>query len=174
MADGDQQAVECGISPEYLNVGRVLKLLDKNLAAHHHTGLAPLCVYRLSPFTFGLAWLVIVASEMLPALPASAGFCGRIQQPGLFPHSSFDHHHLFDRFRLGPVDGGSRKKIQNRVRTGMAFLEIRGVNKSFNVKGKPDRQALCRCCATSISLLKNGSLSVSSVVRARGKPRSYR
>jgi nitrate/nitrite transport system permease protein len=62
------------ISPEYLNVGRVLKLSwMKTLRRIIIPGSLPYVFtgYRLS---LGLAWLVIVASEMLTGAPGVGGF----------------------------------------------------------------------------------------------------
>jgi nitrate/nitrite transport system permease protein len=62
------------ISPEYLNVGRVLKLSWlKTLRRIIIPGSLPYVFtgYRLS---LGLAWLVIVASEMLTGAPGVGGF----------------------------------------------------------------------------------------------------
>ena len=62
------------ISPEYLNVGRVLKLSRmKTLRRIIIPGSLPYVFtgYRLS---LGLAWLVIVASEMLTGAPGVGGF----------------------------------------------------------------------------------------------------
>jgi nitrate/nitrite transport system permease protein len=62
------------ISPEYLNVGRVLKL-------SRATMLRKIIVPATLPYLFtgyrlslGLAWLVIVASEMLTGAPGIGGF----------------------------------------------------------------------------------------------------
>jgi nitrate/nitrite transport system permease protein len=62
------------ISPEYLNVGRVLKL-------SRATMLRKIIVPATLPYLFtgyrlslGLAWLVIVASEMLTGTPGVDGF----------------------------------------------------------------------------------------------------
>jgi nitrate/nitrite transport system permease protein len=62
------------ISPEYLNVGKVLKLSSmKTLRRIIIPGSLPYVFtgYRLS---LGLAWLVIVASEMLTGAPGVGGF----------------------------------------------------------------------------------------------------
>jgi nitrate/nitrite transport system permease protein len=62
------------ISPEYLNVGKVLKLSRaKMLRKIIVPGALPYVFtgYRLS---LGLAWLVIVASEMLTGAPGVGGF----------------------------------------------------------------------------------------------------
>ena len=62
------------ISPEYLNVGRVLRLSRvKTLRRIIIPGSLPYVFtgYRLS---LGLAWLVIVASEMLTGAPGVGGF----------------------------------------------------------------------------------------------------
>jgi nitrate/nitrite transport system permease protein len=62
------------ISPEYLNVGKVLKLSPiKTLRRIIIPGSMPYVFtgYRLS---LGLAWLVIVASEMLTGAPGVGGF----------------------------------------------------------------------------------------------------
>ena len=62
------------ISPEYLNVGKVLKLSwMKTLRRIIIPGSLPYVFtgYRLS---LGLAWLVIVASEMLTGAPGVGGF----------------------------------------------------------------------------------------------------
>ena len=62
------------ISPEYLNVGKVLKLSPmKTLRRIIIPGSLPYVFtgYRLS---LGLAWLVIVASEMLAGAPGVGGF----------------------------------------------------------------------------------------------------
>ena len=62
------------ISPEYLNVGKVLKLSwTKTLRRIIIPGSLPYVFtgYRLS---LGLAWLVIVASEMLTGAPGVGGF----------------------------------------------------------------------------------------------------
>jgi hypothetical protein len=62
------------INPEYLNVGRVLKLSwPKTLRRIIIPGSLPYVFtgYRLS---LGLAWLVIVASEMLTGAPGVGGF----------------------------------------------------------------------------------------------------
>jgi nitrate/nitrite transport system permease protein len=62
------------ISPEYLNVGKVLKLTwIKTLRRIIIPGSLPYVFtgYRLS---LGLAWLVIVASEMLTGAPGVGGF----------------------------------------------------------------------------------------------------
>jgi nitrate/nitrite transport system permease protein len=62
------------ISPEYLNVGKVLKLSPiKTLRRIIIPGSLPYVFtgYRLS---LGLAWLVIVASEMLTGAPGVGGF----------------------------------------------------------------------------------------------------
>jgi nitrate/nitrite transport system permease protein len=62
------------INPEYLNVGRVLKLSwMKTLRRIIIPGSLPYVFtgYRLS---LGLAWLVIVASEMLTGAPGVGGF----------------------------------------------------------------------------------------------------
>src|SRR6266567_803667 len=62
------------ISPEYLNVGKVLKLSRmKTLRRIIVPGSLPYVFtgYRLS---LGLAWLVIVASEMLTGAPGVGGF----------------------------------------------------------------------------------------------------
>ena len=62
------------INPEYLNVGRVLKLSPmKTLRRIIIPGSLPYVFtgYRLS---MGLAWLVIVASEMLTGAPGVGGF----------------------------------------------------------------------------------------------------
>src|SRR2546422_6450954 len=62
------------ISPEYLNVGRVLKLSRLKM-------LTKIVVPATLPYVFtgyrlslGLAWLVIVASEMLTGTPGVGGF----------------------------------------------------------------------------------------------------
>jgi nitrate/nitrite transport system permease protein len=63
-----------GISPEYLNVGRVLRLSKmKTLRRIIIPATLPFVFtgYRLS---LGLAWLVIVASEMLTGAPGVGGF----------------------------------------------------------------------------------------------------
>jgi len=62
------------INPEYLNVGRVLKLSRvKTLRRIIVPATLPYVFtgYRLS---LGLAWLVIVASEMLTGAPGVGGF----------------------------------------------------------------------------------------------------
>jgi len=62
------------INPDYLNVGRVLKLSRAKM-------LTKIVVPATLPYVFtgyrlslGLAWLVIVASEMLTGTPGVGGF----------------------------------------------------------------------------------------------------
>ena len=65
-----------------------------------------------------LAWLVIVASEMLTGAPGVGGFLWQEYNSLVYSHILLvDHHHRPDRLRSGPVDGRGRKKIQNRVRS---------------------------------------------------------
>ena len=62
------------IATEYLNVGRVLKLSPmKDAHEDHDSGDTALHVHRLS-LSLGMAWLVIVAAEMLTGSPGLGGF----------------------------------------------------------------------------------------------------
>ena len=62
------------ISPEYLNVGRVLKLSRAKMLKKIIVPAALPYVFTGFRLSLGLAWLVIVASEMLTGAPGVGGF----------------------------------------------------------------------------------------------------
>jgi nitrate/nitrite transport system permease protein len=74
VADGDQYGGGRGINPEYLNVGRVLKLSRMKTLRRIIIPAALPYVFTGYRLSLGLAWLVIVASEMLTGAPGVGGF----------------------------------------------------------------------------------------------------
>jgi nitrate/nitrite transport system permease protein len=62
------------ISPEYLNVGKVLKLSRAKMLRKIIVPAALPYVFTGFRLSLGLAWLVIVASEMLTGAPGVGGF----------------------------------------------------------------------------------------------------
>src|SRR5437867_12822210 len=62
------------ISPEYLNVGRVLKLSRFRMLSKIIVPASLPYVFTGYRLSLGLAWLVIVASEMLTGTPGVGGF----------------------------------------------------------------------------------------------------
>jgi nitrate/nitrite transport system permease protein len=62
------------ISPDYLNVGRVLKLSRWNMLAKIIVPASLPYVFTGYRLSLGLAWLVIVAAEMLTGTPGVGGF----------------------------------------------------------------------------------------------------
>ena len=83
----DRRSARCGppsstrrwacarISQDYLNVGRVLKLSQlEDADADHRAADARLRLHRATGSSLGLAWLVIVAAEMLTGTPGVGGF----------------------------------------------------------------------------------------------------
>lgn len=62
------------ISPEYLNVGKVLKLSRAKMLRKIIVPAALPYVFTGYRLSLGLAWLVIVASEMLTGAPGVGGF----------------------------------------------------------------------------------------------------
>jgi nitrate/nitrite transport system permease protein len=63
-----------GISPDYLNVGRVLKLSRTKMLIKIIVPASLPYVFTGYRLSLGLAWLVIVASEMLTGTPGVGGF----------------------------------------------------------------------------------------------------
>jgi len=63
-----------GINPDYLNVGRVLKLSRTRMLARIIVPAALPYVFTGYRLSLGLAWLVIVAAEMLTGTPGIGGF----------------------------------------------------------------------------------------------------
>ena len=63
-----------GISPDYLNVGRVLKLSRRKMLTKIIVPAALPYVFTGYRLSLGLAWLVIVAAEMLTGTPGVGGF----------------------------------------------------------------------------------------------------
>ncbi|HEV8440033.1 MAG TPA: nitrate ABC transporter permease [Methylomirabilota bacterium] len=63
-----------GISPDYLNVGRVLKLSRLKMLTKIVVPASLPYVFTGYRLSLGLAWLVIVASEMLTGTPGVGGF----------------------------------------------------------------------------------------------------
>ena len=120
------------IRSEYLNVGRVLQLSPfKTLSKIMIPATLPYMFtgYRLS---LGMAWLVIVAAEMLTGTPGRGRFpLAGIQQPRLLAYPPVRHHHRAHRLCSRPADERGRATFQNRVRHAMAYLEIKGVGKSY-------------------------------------------
>ena len=82
------------IPQDYLNVGRVLKLSPlEDAAQDHRPATLPYMFtgYRLS---LGIAWLVIVAAEMLTGAPGHRRLSlAGVQQPGLLAHHPVRHRH---------------------------------------------------------------------------------
>jgi nitrate/nitrite transport system ATP-binding protein len=120
------------VPKEYLNVARVLQLSP---AKTFFKVLLPAALpymftgYRLS---LGIAWLVIVAVEMLTGTPGIGGFpLAGVQQPRLRAHPPVHRHH---RLR-GPVARPPHVHGRGAAAAGgvalMAFLELRGVHKSY-------------------------------------------
>ena len=106
------------IPQDYTNVGRVLRLSRPKM-------LRKVIIPATLPYIFtgwrsvlGLAWLVIVAAEMLTGTPASVGFFGRNITASLLPHSSVDYHHRPYRLSSGPVDGSGGTAISHRLTEG--------------------------------------------------------
>ena len=62
------------INPDYLNVGRVLKLSRTRMLARIIVPAALPYVFTGYRLSLGLAWLVIVAAEMLTGTPGIGGF----------------------------------------------------------------------------------------------------
>ena len=63
-----------GISPDYLNVGRVLKLSRLKMLTKIIVPASLPYVFTGYRLSLGLAWLVIVAAEMLTGTPGVGGF----------------------------------------------------------------------------------------------------
>jgi len=63
-----------GISQDYLNVGRVLRLSQRKMLTKIIVPAALPYVFTGYRLSLGLAWLVIVASEMLTGTPGVGGF----------------------------------------------------------------------------------------------------
>lgn len=63
-----------GISPDYLNVGRVLKLSRVKMLTKIIVPASLPYVFTGYRLSLGLAWLVIVAAEMLTGTPGIGGF----------------------------------------------------------------------------------------------------
>ena len=63
-----------GISQDYLNVGRVLKLSRTKMLTKIIIPASLPCVFTGYRLSLGLAWLVIVAAEMLTGTPGVGGF----------------------------------------------------------------------------------------------------
>ena len=106
------------ISPEYLNVGRVLKLSwMKTLRRIIIPASLPYVFtgYRLS---LGLAWLVIVASEMLTGAPGVGGFLWQEYNSLVYSHILLSIITIgLIGFGLDRLMGVVEKKIKNRVRS---------------------------------------------------------
>ena len=75
VADGDQhRRRRASISQDYLNVGRVLKLSRWKMLAKIIVPASLPYVFTGYRLSLGLAWLVIVAAEMLTGTPGVGGF----------------------------------------------------------------------------------------------------
>ena len=139
------------IPQDYLNVARVLqlspwktlfKILIPATLPYMFTG------FRLS---LGIAWLVIVAAEMLTGrsgrrrLPVAG-----VQQPDLRAHHPVHPDHRRGRLRPRPADEPGGAPVQDRVTRSrqlkprgapMAFLALRRRVQGLRPAGEPDRGA---------------------------------
>ena len=99
------------IPQDYWNVAKVLRL-------SRTTTFIKIIVPATLPYMFtgyrlslGIAWLVIVASEMLTGTPGRRRIpLAGIQQPGLRAHPAGDRHHRRRRLRARPADGAGRSR----------------------------------------------------------------
>jgi nitrate/nitrite transport system permease protein len=101
----------------YLNVARVLKLSrTKRLFKIMLPAALPYMFtgFRLS---LGIAWLVIVAAEMLTGAPGVGGFLvAGVQCPHLRAHHPVHPHHRLRRLRSRPPDGRRREAPAHRLK----------------------------------------------------------
>src|SRR5262249_57549834 len=74
------------ISQEHLNVGRVLKLSRSKMLTKIIVPASLPYVFTGYRLSLGLAWLVIVAAEMLTGTPGVGGFLGQRDNSLLFSH----------------------------------------------------------------------------------------
>ena len=113
------------ISQDYLNVGRVLRL-------SRSTMLRKIIMPATLPYVFtgyrlslGLAWLVIVAAEMLTGTPGVGGFLWQEYNSLVYSHILLcDHHDRRDRVRPRPPDGLVEAPVQDHLT--WPYLEVRG------------------------------------------------
>ena len=152
------------IPQDYWNVAKVLRLSK-------FTTFTRIIVPATLPYMFtgyrlslGIAWLVIVASEMLTGTPGRGRLpLAGIQQPRLRAHPAGHHDHRHRRLRARSADGnGGSQAAGGSV---MPFIEVTGVSKSF-----PPR-------AARRHVLQNVSLSVEqgefvAIVGAMGSGKS--
>jgi nitrate/nitrite transport system permease protein len=74
------------INPDYLNVGRVLKLSRTRMLARIIVPAALPYVFTGYRLSLGLAWLVIVAAEMLTGAPGVGGFLWQEYNSLIYEH----------------------------------------------------------------------------------------
>ena len=88
------------------------------------------------PAVAGIAWLVIVAAEMLTGAPGVGGFLWQEYNSLVYSHIILsDHHHRPHRLPPRPADGRGRARSGSSTGGTMAYLEVRGVRKSYETPG---------------------------------------
>ena len=105
-----------------------------------------------------MAWLVIVAAEMLTGAPGVGGFLWQEYNSLVYSHILLsDPGHRPDRLRSRPADGRGRAPVQNRLRNAHGVSRnSRREQEISTAEANPNRRTCCPCCATSTCRSKNG------------------
>ena len=164
------------IPQDYWNVARVLRLSKT-------TTFTKIIVPATLPYMFtgyrlslGIAWLVIVASEMLTGTPGVGGFpLAGIQQPGLRAHPAGHHHHRRRRLRARSADGLAEAKLRASKRPWRLIGVHRGRGISEVIRHqRPDaaraarRLARHRAGRVRLDRRRHGQRQVDAAQPARG------
>ena len=155
------------ISPEYLNVGRVLRLSRTDDAAQdHHPGDAALPLHRLP----ALARARVAGDRRLGDADRRARHrrlpLAGVQQPRLLPHPALDRHDRRDRLRARPPDGRRRGARPDSERDGVPRAPRRRTRRFATARGTTSRAR-----RASISRSRRASSSRSSAPPAPARPR---
>ena len=100
------------IPQDYLNVGRVLKLPRAKMLRKVIIPATLPYVFTGCRLSLGIAWLVIVASEMLTGALGVGGFLmAGVQQSRLLPHPPLHTHYWRDRVSSRSAHGPGRTQV---------------------------------------------------------------
>ena len=156
------------IPQDYLNVAKVLKLSrTKTLLQGPAARDAAVHVHRLPALSLGIAWLVIVAAEMLTGAPGVGGFLWQEYNSLIYEHI------ILCILTIGVVGLRARPADERWWRPRFEGRADHGVPRTRRRRQESTakRTRAPRCCATSTWRSSAASSSPSSATPAPARPR---